>query len=186
MFWLIFLRFRFCYHIQLICFCFSSFLIFFVGFGTFSSTQLHNRRPCRWILDVAVRFIKIAGIGRYAVRCAAQTAVNLFALVSSHHRFDLFMVLVLRIHVVRPVVHCDELLCAFGHVFVLCAPCHGLQATTFHSNGDHVAAIDTNDCRLCNQLLGLRLRTIGAKQQEQLKHLPHFNDQHQIIACHVL
>lgn len=103
---------------------------------------------------MVIRAIETPGTRRHHFHCSAQAAAHLLALVPSHHRADLLMVLVHRIHIVGQMVHCDELLRAFGHVLVLCVTRHGLQAAPFHCHGHHIDAIDANDCRLRHQYLG--------------------------------
>lgn len=145
-----------------------------------SHLQLHRTRSCLWLLDMVVCAVETARTRWHHLHCAAQATAHLLALVPSHHRVDLLVVLVHRIHIVGQMVHCDELLRTFRHVLVLCVTCYGLQATPFHCHGDHIAAIDANDCRLRHQHLGQWL-----PENVESFGMSHFRNQYQTIDCHV-
>lgn len=119
--------------------------------------QLHWARSCVRLLDLAVCAQQAAGAGRYDIHCAAQAAADLPALVSSHHGADLLVVQLHGIHQLGALVHCDELLCAFGDVQLLCTEGGTLQSATFHLDDHYIAAVDPNDHWLCDQCVGQRV-----------------------------
>lgn len=155
------------------------FLIYFRSLR--AHLQLHRIGSGVRFLDMVICAIETTGTRRYHFHCAAQATAHLFALVPSHHRADLLMVLVHWIHIVGQMVHCNELLRAFGHVLVLCVTRNGLQTTSFHCHGHHIDAINANDCRLRHQYLGKWL-----PENDKSFGMPHIRDQYQTIDCHVL
>lgn len=85
------------------------------------------------------------------------------------------------IHQLGALVHCDELLCAFGDVQLLCPEGGTLQSATLHLDDHHIPAVDPNDHRLCDQC-------VGQWVPEDTWHtiVQHIAAQHKSIDCHVL
>jgi len=75
---------------------------------------------------VGVRPVQAARTVRYHICSVAQETAHLPALVPSHDRAAILVVLVLGVYVVRPVVRCHELLGALYDVLVLRGQRHGL------------------------------------------------------------
>lgn len=103
-----------------------------------------------WFLDLAVCTLQTTRIGRHTIHRAPQTAADLPALVPSHNRTDLHMVLIHRVHLVRTLVCRHELLRTLLNVLLLRTPRNALQATASHIDGHHVAAAHPDDRRMCN------------------------------------
>lgn len=106
---------------------------------------------------MAVRVVQASRTGRHHIHRAAKTAAHLPALVPSHHRADVHVVFVQRVHVVRPMVHRDELLGALDDVHVLRVPGNGLPAAAVRFHVHHGQSAGSDVRRLFHQLHHVRL-----------------------------
>jgi len=106
---------------------------------------------------VGVRPVQAARTVRYHIRGDAQETAHLPPLVPSHDRAAVLVVLVLRVHVVRPVVRCYELLRAFDDVLVLRGQRHGLPDAQASVHVHHGQSADANAGRLFHKLHHVRL-----------------------------
>lgn len=110
---------------------------------------------------MAVRVVQTPRAGRHHIHRAAQTTAHFPALVPSHHRADVYVVLVQRVHVIRPMVHCNELLGALDDVHVLRVPSYGLPAAPVRVHVHHVQPAIADVRRVFHQLRHVRLLKVG-------------------------
>lgn len=129
---------------------------------------------------MAVRPLKTSRAWRHHFHSFAKAAAYLLALVSSHHRADVLVVLVHGIHCISSLVRCYELLRTLAHVHLLRAPSTQIPSTTLHFNGDHCPATHSDGRRMRYQRLGARVSTASWPRC-----LQHFTDQHQAVNRHV-
>lgn len=130
---------------------------------------------------MAVRAVQAARTGRHHIHRAAQTTAHLPALVPSHHRAAVHVVLVHGVHVVRAVVHRHELLGALDDVHVLRDARHGLPAAHVRVHVHHGQPADADADRLLHQLHHVRVPEDGRAAV-----VPRVPAQHHAVVGHVL
>jgi len=129
---------------------------------------------------VAIRAVQAARAGRHDIHCAPQAATDLPALVPSHHRAAVHVVLVHGVHGVRAVVHRHELLGALDDVHVLRGARHGLPAAQVRVHVHHGQPVDANVGRLLHQLHHVRV-----PEGRRAALVPRVQAQHHSVVHHV-
>ena len=131
-------------------------------------------------LDMDVRVVEAPGTRGHTLHSAAKATPHISTLVSPYNSAPLLVVLIHRVHRVRQVVRCNELLRSLHNVHVLRSESDALQAAQVDINGDHHAAASTNGHWLHHK--HHRLPVPGERPDQ----LSHHAGQRQIQPGHVL